>query len=196
MDELVWMAKPDLNGFTEVSLPMGCGLRAYHAGDEWHWLYILRHADPPRSVKNAAFREAFSSHAGELPQRLFFLVNPKGKDIGTAAAWSDDIWQDAAAGMLKDVVLLPEALAMGLYEEFVRAVIFRMRRMGHTRAYVRCGSKDVAIYVSLGFMPLIREPKDKKKWEKIRADLSWTNENLSLIGEKEWHKKSAKKQMA
>jgi len=196
MDELVWMANPDLNGFTEANLPMGCGLRAYHAGDEWHWLYILRHADPPKHVKNAAFREAFSSHAGELPQRLFFLVNPKGKDIGTAAAWPDDIWQDNAAGMLKDVVLLPEALGLGLYEDFVRAVLSRMKQLGHSRAYVRCASRDAAVYVSLGFMPLIRESKDKEKWEKIRSDLSWPDESLSLIGEKEWVKRNGKIRMA
>lgn len=183
MDELVWMAKPDLSGFTEANLPMGCGLRAYHAGDEWHWLYILRHADPPKSVKNAAFREAFSSHAAQLPQRLFFLVNPKGKDIGTAAAWPDDIWQDAAAGMLKDVVLLPEALTVG--QEFVRAVLSRMKQLGYTRAYVRCGIDDVDIYVSLGFVPLIREPKDKKKWEKLQGE--WPGDRpFTSIAEKEW----------
>lgn len=185
MDELVWMARPDLTGFTDTNLPMGCGLRAYHAGDEWHWLYILRHADPPNHVKNAAFHEAFSSHAGELPQRLFFLVNPKGKDIGTAAAWPDDIWQDNAAGMLKDVALLPEALDMGLCEDFVRAVLSRMKQLGHSRAYVRCGSKDAAVYVSLGFMPLIREAKDKKKWEKIQGD--WPGDRpFAPIAEKEW----------
>jgi hypothetical protein len=183
MDELVWMAKPDLAGFTDTNLPMGCGLRAYHAGDEWHWLYILRHADPPKSVKNAAFQQAFSSHAAQLSQRLFFLVNPKGKDIGTAAAWPDDIWQDAAAGMLKEVALLPEALTMG--QDFVRAVISRMINLGHSRAYVRCGSKDVAIYVPLGFMPLIREAKDQKKWEKIQGE--WPGgQSFTPIAEKEW----------
>ena len=185
MDELVWMAKPDLNGFTEALLPMGCGLRTYHAGDEWHWLYILRHADPPKSVKNAAFCEAFSSHAGELPQRLFFLVNPKGKDIGTAAAWPDDIWQDAAAAMLKEVVLLPEALEMNLYEDFVQAVLSRMEQLGHSRAYVRCSAAEAEIYISLGFMPLVREAKDKKKWEKMRK--GWPGDRpLTLIAEKEW----------
>ena len=193
MDELVWMAKPDLHG--EARLPMGCGLRTYHAGDEWHWLYILRHADPPKSVRNAAFQQAFSSRAAQLPQRLFFLVNPKGKDIGTAAAWPDDIWQDATAAMLKEVALLPEAFAMELQGDFIRAVLSRMAQLGHSRAYVRCGIADVETYISLGFMPLIREAKDKKKWETIRE--RWPEDQpFTPIAEKEWRKQTAKKQMA
>ena len=185
MDELVWMAKPDLTGCGEVHLPMGCGLRTYHAGDEWHWLYILRHADPAKSVKNAAFREAFSSHGAQLPRRLFFLVNPNGKDIGTAAAWPDDIWQDGSAGMLKEVVLLPEALDMGLYTDFVRAVLCRMAQLGHSRAYVWCGIQDAEKYISLGFVPLVREAKDKKKWEHFQE--IWKEDRpLTPIAEKDW----------
>jgi|GEM_PF-3173041 len=193
MDELVWMAKPDLDGLTEARLPMGCGLRAYHAGDEWHWLYILRHADPPKHVKNAAFREAFSTHAGELPRRLFFLVNPNGKDIGTAAAWPDDIWRDKASGRLKEVAMLPEALDMGLYKDFLQAVLCRMAHLGHSRVYVRCGAKDFEVYVSLGFMPLIREAKDKMKWDELQRE--WPRDrSLIPITERDWEKPS--KQMA
>jgi len=195
MDELVWMAKPDLTGCGEVHLPMGCGLRTYHAGDEWHWLYILRHADPAKSVKNAAFREAFSSHGAQLPRRLFFLVNPNGKDIGTAAAWPDDIWQDTATGMLTKVVLLPEALEMKVFVDFVRAVLSRMRQLGHSRAYVRCATEEAGLYASLGFSPLIREAKEKKTWEKIQAGLLWPGDQIvTPIAEKEWRKHT--KQMA
>jgi GNAT superfamily N-acetyltransferase len=185
MDELVWMANPDLSGFMQAHLPMGCGIRTYHAGDEWHWLYILRKANPQRSFKNAAFQQAFSSHAAQLPQRLYFLVNARGKDVGTAAAWLDDIWEDAATGMLREVYLLPEARE--IMADFIRAVLARMAQLGHARAYVRCGQEDVNLYASLGFRPLIREAKDKRKWEKLRDAMPWPDDPAAaVITEKQW----------
>lgn len=192
MEEPVWMAISDLDEFQQVLLPMGCGIRTYHSGDEWHWLYIVRQANPGKQYRNASFSHAFASHIGELPRRLFFLVNAQGKDIGTAAALPDGLWRDAATGCLCHVALLPEGQSH--MASLVRAALERMRRLGHSRAYVQSGPGVVDLYASLGFRPIFREDGDKKRWEKIRASHPWPEDReFSPIAEQDWIGKANRK---
>lgn len=197
MDEPLWMARYELAGFAQAALPMGCGIRTYHAGDEWHWLYIIRRANPEKRYKNAAFQHAFSSHIGELNRRLLFLVNHHGKDIGSAAAWPDDTWQDRRTGMLYKIMLLPEAREKGLGAPLACAALKRMHQSGQDRAYVQSTEGEAGLYASLGFQPLLRESSEKKKWDKIRAGLPWPEDmEYAPIAEKDWVRQVTKKQMA
>ncbi|CAF1259302.1 unnamed protein product [Rotaria sp. Silwood1] len=93
----VKMFQPNMDSIPSFSLPPDYSIELYkpNFNDDEKWAEIISAAGEFRTVQqnHELFTKTFLNHKNShlLFERLYFLVNPKGRYIGTAMAWLDKL---------------------------------------------------------------------------------------------------------
>jgi len=161
------MTRGHLDDIPEFAPPAGFSIRFWRSGDEAAWLRIHETAEPWRAVSPELYGRAFGRDAALLRQRQIFLLNPAGKEIGTATAWFDDDFQGGRWGRVHWVAVTPEWQGRGLSRPLMTRVCRCLKESGHDRAYLKTSSARTAalrLYLRFGFAPWIAGAEEEKAW--------------------------------
>jgi len=166
----VKMLREHLRDIPRFGLPDGYSLRGYQPGDEETWLKIQLGADRHNRITPELFEEQFGSARASLPQRQCYLLDTRGREVGTATAWFDDHFEGARVGRLHWVAMAPEYQSRGLGKPLLTAVCHRLRELRHERVYLSTSSARlpaINLYLRFGFVPLIRSEHESFLWQRI-----------------------------
>ena len=151
------------------AFPEGYRMRSYQPGDEAMWLQILSASERYETIT----REDFHSIGTDevlLTQRVGFLVDPAGRDIGTATAKVDAKWQNKMAGWVHWVAIVPAWQGKGLAKPMLSAVCRRLLQQGQTEAYLYTSTARIPainLYRSFGFEPVITNEEERQLWRNL-----------------------------
>lgn len=168
------MCRPTLDGLPVWAVPMGFSLRTYQPGDENAWVAIHLQADRWNRVTLETFWKEFGLDVTLLAARQFYLCDAAGAAIGTATGWFNAAYYGQPWGRIHWVALLPEYHGRGLAKPLLAAACWRMRELGHDKAYLVTSSARIPainLYRSFGFEPEIRTPEDEVIWSQVRPHL-------------------------
>jgi len=170
----VMMATAQLAKTPNYGFPDGYCMRWYQSGDEETWVRVLSASERYDTVTRDLFIEFFGTDEVVLTQRVGFLVNPAGQEIGTATAWVDAKWQGRLVGRLQFVAIFPVWQGKGLSKPMMSAVCQRLIQQGQTEAYLYTSSARVPainLYRSFGFDPVIANEEDRQIWRELAPHL-------------------------
>jgi GNAT superfamily N-acetyltransferase len=170
----VMMERASLAGIPEYGLPQGFALRWYRIGDEAAWREIQAAADQYNNITADLFRKTFGTDPRAHEQRICFLTTATGEPIGTAAAWWGEEGADGRRGRIHWVAILPAFQGRGLAKPLLTAVCLRLRKLGHTSAYLTTSAARTPalnLYHQFGFVPLIRDEAERAVWQEIELSL-------------------------
>jgi GNAT superfamily N-acetyltransferase len=165
------MWRPTLDGLPTCPIPPGYCLRTFQPGDEEAWVAIHLEADRWNHVSVETFWREFGRDLAPLAARQYYLCTADGMPIGTATGWFNDDYYGATWGRIHWVALLPEYHGRGLSKPLLAAACWRMRELGHDKAYLVTSTARIPainLYRSFGFIPEIRSPDDEAAWAEVR----------------------------
>lgn len=168
------MIRPDLDDIPALSFPAGFRFRWYVAGDEQLWVAIQSAADAYNEISLGLFQQEFGSDQRLLHERIFFLENPQGRAIGTAAAWFNSSYMGRPFGRVHWVAILPDFQGQGLGKPLMTIVCRRLRELGHDRAYLTTSTARIPainLYLQFGFRPQTYEDAEADIWHRLRPYL-------------------------
>lgn len=152
----VYMIRPTLDGLPVWPLPAGYTVRAYRAGDIETWVNLHRDAEPHFEVSSEHFMVSFGARLAALPDRMFFVQNADGEDVGTVTAWWQDDWQGRGAwGQIHWVVVARAHQRRGLAKPMTMLALRRIAQ-DHSRAMLSTNLRRLwalKSYLDCGFMP-------------------------------------------
>ena len=157
----------DIPGFAPSS---DYTVRWFQAGDDEAWRRIQTAAEKFHPITSDTFVRVFGRNATWLSQRLCFILDAEGNAVGTGAAWFDDNFDGKKFGRIHWMAVVPEHQGRGLGRVLMTEVCHRLRELKHTNAYLITSSARIAairLYLSLGFVPLIRNATDQEVWDKL-----------------------------
>ena len=165
------MARAHLDDLPRHPLPPPWSLRPYRAGDEDLWVRIQQAADRFQPVSSAVFARSFGDDRRALAERMLFLCDAGGREIGTTTAWCSEAGPDAGRGRVHWVAIVPEAQGQGLARPLIAATCRRLAELGHTNAYLTTQDvreRAIRLYLEFGFTPEIRSEAERAAWERLR----------------------------
>ncbi len=171
----VWMLHPQLSKAPTYDLPAGYTMRFYEEGDVETWVRIQQAADQFLVPTAETFAEALSDQS-KLPQRVMFLVDPSGKDIGTITAWDDAQLMGRDIGQVHWVAIIPEAQGAGLAKPMLSSALQVLMQQGYRDAWLETGSARIPainLYLSFGFQPYPRAESELAAWRSIAEKLKF-----------------------
>lgn len=147
-------------------LPLaGFNIETYRPGREQDWLRIHELADRFNIFTPFVFNDQFGQNESKLTSSQFYLVNPDGKPVGTATAWTKD--STTYSGMVHWVAILPEYQGKGLSKPLLTAVCQKLVADGHSKGCLSTSTARIAaisLYLQFGFRPLIQSDQDEVSW--------------------------------
>lgn len=170
----VKMERESLDGVALHRPPPGYALRWYRPGDERKWVEIQRQAERYVRASEDLFRKEFGGDAETLGRRQAFLLDARATAVATATAWFDDDYHGRRYGRLHWVAVVPDFQGRGLSKPLLSAVLRRMRKLGHDRAYLRTATARIPainLYAAFGFVPAIRSRQDYERWQAVNDSL-------------------------
>jgi GNAT superfamily N-acetyltransferase len=172
----VCMKLASLDAVARHPLPPGFSFRMYRSGDEKTWTDIWQRADVfGIKFTPQTFGQEFPGEAQTLAQRQFYLLDPGGTPIGTAAAWFPDDAHGKDCGCIHWVAIVPEMQGRGLSRPLLAATLERMKALGYRSSYLRTQTVRVAaikLYMEFGFVPEITKEKEREGWLALRKQIS------------------------
>jgi GNAT superfamily N-acetyltransferase len=172
----VWMVHRDLSHAPRFALPLGYRMRSYREGDVAAWVRIQNAADTMFVATAATFAESMPGDAIYLAERILFLVDPSGADIGTIAAWRDTGFDGSEMGHVHWVAMVPEAQGQGLAKPMLSAALDVMRARGDSAAWLETNTARlpaINLYLRLGFAPHPRDDVERRAWRAIAPRLKF-----------------------
>ena len=170
------MARRDLEGIPELTLPAGYRLRPYQPGDEEAWGEIMTEAFTP--YWNATrFRRLLLPHFGFKPERVIMLCR-QDTPVGSASAFQwPGIPKDR--GYIHMLGVKKEHCGLKLGFSLCVACLRRFKQEGFRSAMLQ--TEDYRIpaikhYLRLGFKPVLVNEDQRAKWAQV----------LERIGDPEW----------
>jgi predicted GNAT family acetyltransferase len=163
----VMMATAQLAMTPNYCFPDCYRMRWYQSGDVETWVRVLSASERYDTITRDLCIEFFGADEAMLAQRVGFLVNPAGQEIGTATAWVDSKWQARIVGRVNFVAIVPVWQGKGLAKPMMSAVCQRLLQQGQTEAYLYTSSARVPainLYRSFGFDPVITNEEDRQIW--------------------------------
>ena len=170
----VTMVRQTLQDVAAEALPEGFSLRRYRSGDEAVWTRIWMTADIFNQVTPETFQREFGGQVEALPERMYFLCDSGGREVGTATAWFGKAEVDAEAGVVHWVAIVPAMQGQGLAKPLMAAVLLRLKELGYRRSYLITQEARLAainLYLDLGFEPQIRSEGERAAWKRVRGQL-------------------------
>ncbi len=169
------MFRPNLVDLPDLALPPGYSLRLYREGDGPLWEEIVRASERFLEIRPGRFEEEFDDHMDKLDDRMRFLVDPDGWEVGTATAWfhPDPDLGGQITGLVHWVAIRPESQGRGLSKPMLSVVLKRLAQE-HERAILNTSSgRTVAlkIYLDLGFLPNLNRDRAVEAWSQVRRVL-------------------------
>lgn len=155
-DELI-MVREALDRLRSFPLPRGFSFRWHRPGDERVWVDIQAPFYVPGAVALDTFSRWFGTDVVAQSQRIAYLLDPAGRPIGTAAAWTYDGFRGPEWGRVHWVAIAQEYQGQGLGKSLLSIVLHRLVELGHTKAYLTTSTERpaaVALYRRFGFSPL------------------------------------------
>lgn len=168
------MYREHLEAIPRYPLPKGYSFRWYQPGDETLWVEIYEKAEEYIKIDEALFWKEFGEDKPGLQQRMCFILDKNQQGIGTAATWFNSDYNGGDSGRVHWVAIIPAAQGKGLSKPLMTAVMQRMKKLGHLRAYLVTSSARIPainLYLKFGFVPEIREKDDLKTWQAIQQHL-------------------------
>ncbi|MFK7801149.1 MAG: GNAT family N-acetyltransferase [Anaerolineae bacterium] len=177
----LWMIHPDLTKTPKLSFPAGYQMRFYHDGDVESWVDIQRLADSLYKVNAETFASYLPGDIDELSQRVMFLVDPSGRDIGSITAWQKDDWKfdnltQKHIGQVHWVAITADHQGRGLARPMLSACCQRMLELGHSQACLSTNTKRIPavnLYRKFGFEPILKTDAQKEAWNDIAPKLHY-----------------------
>jgi ribosomal protein S18 acetylase RimI-like enzyme len=172
----VLMVHRDLRQAPSFALPQGYYMRFYRAGDLATWLRIQ--ATDPYFVPTAeTFAEVLPGDDAYLAERVMFLVDPEGIDIGNITAWNTTQFTGQEIGQICWVAIVPAERGRGLGKPMLSAACAALRERGYTQAFVDTNMRRIPalnLYLRFGFEPYLRSEAEEMAWRAITPYLKST----------------------
>jgi GNAT superfamily N-acetyltransferase len=172
----VTMVREELEVIPRHILPTGYSLRAYCPGDEQLWLQVHERADLYNTFPPGLFFQEFGPARSVLEERQLYLCDVHGEAIGTATAWFDGNYKGQVYGRVHWLAIVPDEQGKGLAKALMSAVCYRLRELGHRRAYLTTSTARVPainLYLQFGFVPEISSVRDTAVWRELRQILKY-----------------------
>jgi ribosomal protein S18 acetylase RimI-like enzyme len=109
-----------------------------------------------------------------LSQRVLFLVDPSGSDIGSIIAWNDAELDGRDRGRIHWVAIVAEAQGRGLSKPMMSAACDALRKLGYTEAYLVTYTglvPAINLYLAFGFKPHARNEAEREAWRTVAPHL-------------------------
>lgn len=185
----VRMIRENLENIPQYDMPSEFSARFFRPGDDKTWVDVVQRADSYQEIDEKAFFNNFGEDLEALEERMYFLCDDKGNEIGTATAWYNSDSHSLDCGRVHWVAIVPAMQGKGLAKPLMTVVCNRFKELGYKRAcltteHVRLPA--ISLYLKFGFVPEIRNEKDARVWENIRdAGLDWEKLANNSNAEKE-----------
>lgn len=167
----VHMIREDLEGIPQFAAPEPFAIRGFRPGDEAAWVRIHELADIYNETTLERFELAFGEGPAALPERMFFLCDGTGSEIGTATAWYNNDYRGRPFGRVHYAAVVPAFQGKGLSKPLMTAVCNRLRELAHVRAYLGTQTERVpaiGLYLKFGFVPDIGSNDERRAWDALR----------------------------
>jgi GNAT superfamily N-acetyltransferase len=173
----VWMIHRDLSQAPDFPIPPGYTMRHYREGDAETWVRIQRAcADDLSFITAEHFHEDMPGDAAHLAERVLFLVDPSGQDIGTIVAWNDSKFDGRDIGRIHWVAIVAEAQGHGLSKPMMSAACNVLRTLNYTEAYLETHTSLIPalnLYLEFGFRPAPRSDGVRAAWQAVAPRLKF-----------------------
>lgn len=168
------MVRDSMDRLPVFSCPTGYTIRTFVPGNERLWAEIEVQTGEFDTTEDALahFDSEFGAFADELEDRGFFLLDPRGTEIGTAMAWYGT-FAGEVCGRLHWVGIIPSHQGKKLSKPLLSAVMARLAE-DHAKAYLTTQTTSypaVNLYLSFGFVPSISTESAIEGWELMEAAL-------------------------
>jgi len=167
----VGMIRENLEDIPRFAVPEPFAIRRFRPGDEAAWVRIHEIADEYNHVTFETFDRAFGEDPAALPERMFFLCDEAGREIGTATAWYDEDYRALPFGRVHYVAIVPAFQGRGLAKPLMSVVCYRLRELGYERARLVTQTERVraiGLYLKFGFVPDVQSDEERRAWEELR----------------------------
>jgi GNAT superfamily N-acetyltransferase len=174
----VWMLHTNIHRSPVYPLPGGYRLRFYKSGDVSVWVAIQQQSDPFFTATEATFVQ-YLPDSDRWSERVMFLVDPLGTDVGTITAWNDNKLTGSEMGLVHWLAILPQAQGKGLAKPLLGACLGLMQQLGYTGAYLETGSARLTainLYLHFGFKAFTKGEVDTSAWRIIAPQLKYSIE--------------------
>jgi ribosomal protein S18 acetylase RimI-like enzyme len=175
------MIQHDLATTPQVALPNGYSMRPYRDGDIPVWVAVQNAADPYFVATAESFTETMPGNTQYLAERVLFLVDPTGNEIGSIAGWNDSFVEDREIGHIHWVAIIEAAQGRGLAKPMLSAACAVMQRNGYNEAYLETNTRRlpaINLYLQFGFVPYVQNETQREAW---RAVAPYLKHPLSLF---------------
>lgn len=162
----VTMVRPTMDDIPQHPLPGGFAMRHYQTGDGETWAAINDAADRLNDVTVAWFRTDYGHDEARLRERVYFLVAPDGRDVGTLSAWVDHDHLGPDWGRIHWVAILPEFQGRGLAKPMMTYAMNKLAAW-HDRSFLTTSTARpvaIKIYLDFGFVPALLSGADRTRW--------------------------------
>lgn len=182
MDEViagigVSMVRHNLDDIPQFDLPEPYSMKLYQSGDGEAWLRIEKESEKHFPVEDELFEDQFGNELELLSNRQFFICDENGKEIGTATAWFNNDYNGLVYGLVHWVAIVPSEQGKGLAKPLMSAVCNRLKELGYDRALLNTSTARIPainLYLKFGFVPEIKNDKDKEIWDHVMTILDST----------------------
>jgi GNAT superfamily N-acetyltransferase len=157
MSEELYMVREDLDDLPAFPLPPGFSIGWHQPGDEQAWVELQAPFYGPGAITLDTFYKWFGTDLDAHSHRIAYLVDPTGRMVGTAAAWTYDGFRGPEWGRVHWVAVAGDHQGRGLSKPLMSAVLRRMAELGHTKAYLTTSAERpiaVSLYRRFGFVEL------------------------------------------
>lgn len=172
----VWMIHRDLTAAPRYAMPPEYSVRAYRPGDVAAWVRIQQAAETFFTPTAQTFAESMGSDEAVLVERVRFLVDARGEEVGTITAWSDAEFDGVDRGRIHWVALHPSAQGRGLAKPMLSAACDLLLARGYDNAWLWTGTGRTAalnLYLHFGFAAHSRDEAERTAWLEVAAELRY-----------------------
>ena len=161
----VSLVRHDLLDLPDYALPDGFGLRTYRPGDDETWIAVHNAADDLLTITRETFDESLGYDADALPGRMFFLLAPDGREIGSCTAWYAT-YDGVDYGLVHWLGIIEEFRGQGLAKPLLARVMRRLAE-SHQRAWLGTSTvrvRAINLYLKFGFVPVVTTDEQRAAW--------------------------------
>jgi ribosomal protein S18 acetylase RimI-like enzyme len=170
----IWMVQRDLQSVPQASLPAGYQMRPYQEGDLATWVRVQQAGEPFFVPTEEHFRRYMPGDTAYLAERVMFLVDPTGNEIGTITAWNDILLEGHESGQIHWVAIVRAAQGKGLAKPMLSAACQNLIERGYSEAWLETNTRRlpaINLYLQYGFQPYLRSQQERDAWEMIRSQI-------------------------